>query len=183
VNRLQIARFVSIVGHPLVLIPFSITLVTGRWTWAALIAATTLIPLSAIILLQMRRGSWSDFDVSRPEQRRGLYLAAVPLLAATAVALHFTGAAPPLLHGVAATAGMLLVGVLLSRWLKVSLHLMLGTFCAVTVCHEFPAAIVPAAAVLLAVAWSRRKLERHTLAEVLAGFTIGLAGGLVAVFL
>ncbi|HEX9983438.1 MAG TPA: hypothetical protein VGF69_09245 [Thermoanaerobaculia bacterium] len=180
---LQIARFVSIAGHPLVLVPFSIALVTGRWTWALFIAATTMIPLAAFVLFQMRRGSWTDFDVSRPEQRRGLYRAALPLLAIAGLVLFFTGAAPPLLQGVATAAGMLLIGVLLSRWLKVSLHLMFATFCAVTVCDQFPVAIVPAAAVLLVLAWSRLKLERHTMPEVLVGFAIGLAGGLVALFL
>ncbi|HEX7152352.1 MAG TPA: hypothetical protein VF618_12760 [Thermoanaerobaculia bacterium] len=176
------ARAVSIAAHPLVLIPLTVALLTRHWMWALMLVATTLIPLTIVILFQMRRGTWSDFDVSRPEQRRWLYVAAVPLLVAAVFVLRSAGAPPHLLRGPAVSAVMMLIGILLSRWLKVSLHLLFGTFCAVALTDAFPLALPLAAAVLLALAWSRTRLKRHTWAEVAAGFTIGLGGGLWAVW-
>ena len=124
-------------------------------------------------LRNVRRGVWSDHDVSRRDQRGGLYRAALPLLALSALLLCLLDAGPrhdarlrrrrrdapprpprqPLPEDLHAHDGRRL----LRRDHRPAL----------------PAtafAIVPFVA---AIAWSRRKLERHTWTEIVVGLAIG----------
>lgn len=175
-----LARGISVAGHPFVLIPLMIAAATRNWVWAAVVGAGTILPLLAITIRNVRRGSWSDHDVSQHGQRLGLYRAAFPLLAVSAVLLYALDASPRMLRGVAAAAVMLALGVAGNRFLKISLHMMTAGYCAVVIGRLYPQsawALVLAAA---AIAWSRRRLDRHTWAEVIVGTVIGAAAGWVA---
>lgn len=176
----RVARVISTVGHPFVLIPLAVAIATRAWTWAAIVAATTILPMLAFIALQVRRGKWSDYDVSRHEQRHGLYRALLPLQIGAALALHFAHAAPGMMRGFIASAAMLAAGLLANRLLKVSLHSMFAAFSAVIIARALPLAIPIALAVVVAVAWSRYRLERHTPMEIATGLLIGIVGGIYA---
>jgi len=176
----RVARAISAVGHPFVLIPLAVAIATHASTWAAIIAVATILPVLAIMAVQVRRGKWSDYDVSRHEQRHGLYWALLPIQIGAAIALHFAHAAPQMVRGLAASAAMLAAGLLANRLLKVSLHSMFAAFSAVLVSRGMPLAIPAALAVVAAVAWSRYRLERHTAMEIACGLLIGIAGGIYA---
>ena len=180
-SSIVLARALSIAGHPFVLSPLTIGATTRSWRWAALVAAGTTLPLLAIIARKVRRGSWSDFDVSRHDQRHGLYAAAIPLVVITALVFWFLGAHRDLLRGFAAATVMLGLGAAANRFLKTSMHMMCAAFCAVIMIRVYPLSAIGVIPFVAAVAWSRRKLERHTLVEVLVGLGIGLAAGLVVV--
>ena len=171
------ALFVSTLLHPFAVIPATLLLRTGNWRQSALIAALTVVPLLIVTAVRVRRGTWSDFDVSRREQRSGLYLWALPLTitAALLVPAH-------LARGTWIAAAMLAIGLLLSRWLKTSLHLMFGAFCAVPIAATWPPTAPLLLALLAALAWARWVLKRHTLPEIAVGTLIGIAGGIVTNF-
>ena len=170
----SLARAISLGAHPFVLIPLSVGLATRSLFWTAIIAASTTIPLLAVILRNVRSGKWSDADVSRPDQRSGLYRAGFPLLALCAVILYLLGANPQLLRGVAAGTAMFAAGLLANRWLKISMHLMFAGYCGVAVTRLYPEALLPSLAVVLALAWSRWYLKRHTVTEIIVGLALGL---------
>ncbi|MDP9192433.1 MAG: hypothetical protein M3P06_12105 [Acidobacteriota bacterium] len=180
-----VARGISVAGHPFVLIPLMVALATRNWIWTAVVAAGTILPLFVIVLRNVRRGVWSDHDVSRREQRGGLYRVALPLVALSAVLLYFLDAGPGMMRGFAAAAVMLLLGVLGNRFLKISMHMMAAAFCGVTIAWLYPASafvIVPlVAASVAAIAWARLELERHTWAEVAVGLAIGAGAAFAAV--
>src|SRR5687767_5341899 len=176
-NDLRLARILSVAGHPLVLIPLTLALTTRSWQVTALLAATTTLPLAVVLLRQVRRGTLSDLDVSRREERSGLYYVAIPLLAVGAIAVYLTGGSPVLLRGLAATAGMFTVGLLANRFLKISMHMMLAVYCAVLVVRTHPWSAVAILPFVLAVAWSRWRLQRHTVAELAVGGALGAAAG------
>ncbi|HET7434272.1 MAG TPA: hypothetical protein VFN10_06115 [Thermoanaerobaculia bacterium] len=178
---LRVARFVSVAAHPLVTIPLTVALTTRNWRFTTVIAATTILPLVVIILLKVRRGTWSDFDVTHKGQRRGLYLACAPLLALAALVLWLIHAPAPLFRGVAAVAMMFGAGLLFSRWLKVSIHLMFAAYGATLIGWDYPWTLALAAIVIAALGWSRHALRCHTWAELAAGFAIGVAGALFVV--
>lgn len=175
-----LARGISVAGHPFVLIPLMIAAATRNWVWTAAVAAGTILPLLAITIRNVRRGAWSDHDVSQQGQRLGLYRAAFPLLAVSAVLLWFIGASDRMLRGVAAAAVMLALGVLGNRFLKISMHMMTAAYCAVVIVQIHDWMIWIAVPAIAAIAWSRRRLDRHTWAEVLVGTLIGAAAGWVA---
>jgi len=176
-----LARAISIAGHPFVLIPLMIAVATRNWVWTAIVGACTILPLFVIVLRNVRRGVWSDHDVSRHEQRGGLYRVLLPLFAGTTLVLYLMGAGPGMMRGFAAGAVMLLLGALGNRFLKISMHMMAAAFCGVTIARLYPAATFAIVPLVAAIAWSRRKLERHTWAEVAVGMAIGTVSALIAV--
>jgi hypothetical protein len=175
-----LARALSIAGHPFLLIPLTVAAGTRSWKWAAVIAAATILPMIAIVRRNVRRGRWSDFDVSRRDQRAGLYLIAVPLVALSALALYLLGASAAMLRAVAAAAAMLAIGLAAHRLLKISMHMMCAAFCAALLARLYPWTPALTAPFTAAIAWSRWKLERHTLAEIAVGLALGVAAGIVA---
>jgi hypothetical protein len=173
-----LARIVSIAGHPFLLILLTVAASTRSWRWAGVIAAGMILPMMVVVSRNVRRGRWSDFDVSRHEQRAGLYLLAAPLLAVSAVVLYLLGAGAAMMRGVAAAAAMLAVGFAANRFLKTSMHMMCAGYCAVLLTRLYPwsaSATVPFA---LAIAWSRWKLGRHTVAEIAFGLTLGVVAAM-----
>ena len=175
-----LARVVSIVGHPFLLIPLMVAVASRNWKWTALVAAGTVLPLLAITIRNVRRGVWGDHDVSRREQRLGLYRVAFPLLAVSALLLWWTGAGEGMLRGVAAAAVMFALGAIGNRFLKISLHMMTAAYCAVVIVRLYPWSALAIVPFVAAIAWSRRKLERHTWAEVFVGLGIGAAAAFFA---
>jgi membrane-associated phospholipid phosphatase len=173
---LRAARLVSIAAHPFVLSPLTVALASRNWRWTAIVAASTMLPIVAVILWNIRRGVWSDFDVSRREQRSGLYWVAIPLLLAVA----FLGP-HPFRRSMLALAAVLLVGLALSRFLKTSLHLLFAAFCAVVLWRVYPLSALPMMAVLAALAWSRWVLKHHTPVEIVVGTLLGLAAGVYTI--
>lgn len=179
-SSILLARLLSTAGHPFVLIPLMVAVATRNWTWAAIVAAATILPLFVITLRNVRRGVWSDHDVSRRDQRSGLYRVVFPLLAITALLLWWMGASPPMLRGIAAAAVMLALGRLGNRFLKMSLHMMAAGFCAVTILRIYPQSAWGIVPFVAAIGWSRRKLDRHTWAEIVVGVVIGAGAALLA---
>ncbi len=176
----SLARAISIAAHPFFLIPLTVAAATRSLFWTAAVAASTSVPLLAIIVRNVRRGTWSDVDVSRHEQRAGVYYAGIPLLVAATLLLAWLGAGPRLMRGLFAGAAMFLTGLAVNRLLKISMHMMFAGFCGVTIGWHYPS-LTPAAATLVAsLAWSRRRLNRHTWPEIAAGTTVGTLAGLVA---
>jgi hypothetical protein len=179
-STIALARALSILGHPFLVAPLTIAALTRGLFWAAVIAASTTVPLLVIIARKVRRGAWSDFDVSRHEQRSGLYYAGIPLMAASAMLLYFLDASPALLRGVAAATVMFLAGLFGNRFLKISLHMMIAAFCTVALARTYPWSPLATLPFLAAIAWSRRYLDRHTWAEIATGILIGAACALAA---
>jgi len=179
-SRLPLARALSIAGHPFLLIPLTVAIVTHNWVWTTVVGACTTLPLTIITWRKVRRGTWSDFDVSRRDQRTSLYLVAAPLLAITFGLLFWLGAGPRLLRGVAAGALMLVAGVAGNRLLKTSLHMMFGAFCAVTIARAYPLSLALSLPFLAALAWSRHALGRHTWMEIGVGVVVGAGAGVLA---
>jgi membrane-associated phospholipid phosphatase len=175
-----LARILSIAGHPFLLIPLMVALATRNWVTTAIVGAVTILPLLVITLRNVRRGVWSDADVSRREQRSGLYRAILPLIGLAALLLWLMDAGPQMMRGFAAAAVMLAVGLLGNRFLKISLHTMTAAFFAVTIIRMYPASAYAIVPFIAAIAWSRRKLERHTWTEIVVGLAIGGAAAFIA---
>jgi len=175
----RLARLISIAAHPLVLSPLTIALVSRNWRLTLLVASATMIPMAAVILWKVHRGVWSDFDVSRRDQRSGLYRVAIPLFALAA----FLAPIPPSFRrSMLALLAVLLVGWLGDRFLKTSLHMLFCAFCTVILARAFPWSPLLMLPIAAALAWSRWHLDHHTPAELAAGTVLGVAAGAFTVF-
>ncbi len=175
-----LARTLSVAGHPFLLIPLTVAASTRGWRGTAVVAGITILPLLAIVIRNVRRGRWSDHDVSRHDQRAGLYFVAAPLVVLSAIVLYFLGTSTAMLRAVAAAAAMLTFGLIANRWLKVSMHMMCAAFCAVILARLYPWSPTFTVPFVAAIAWSRWKLERHTLLEIAVGLALGASAALFA---
>lgn len=188
-RSVAVARWVSIVGHPFVLAPVALAvLVLRRLPFAhalpllVFLIGGSLVPTAAYTLRQVRRGRWSDWDVSRRTERHRLYAVALPLLVLLLVTLVATRQPGFVVRATAAAVGLVAVGSLLNLRLKVSLHCAFAAFAAGLVLPAAPGAGLALVALAPLVAWSRLVLGRHSLGEAAAGLVLGaLAAVAVAV--
>ena len=147
--------------------------------FAAALACLGVVPLALLIRRKVRTGRWSDHDVSDPLHRKRFYPIAIVVTAGTAGGLWLLGAPGIVVRGVLVTLVLLVLGLTLVRWSKISLHASFGAFCAVTLSAVSMWVAGGALIFATAVGWSRIWLERHTLWQVLGGAALGAAGGCV----
>ena len=172
----SLALLVSLLLHPFIIVPLTVLILTDARS-SAVIALMTAVPLLVLIARNVRRGSWTNFDVSVRTQRAGLYWPAIALTALAAVVLYQMEASPRLVRGTVAGVVLLAISMLINRWLKVSLHMMLGAFCAVIVGWRYDQLTIPLALAFALLAWSRLELKRHTWTEVFVGAVLGCITG------
>jgi hypothetical protein len=179
-----VARWVSILGHPfamtiVVVLGAALRFSTPREALRTLLLVTliALLPVAALMIRQVRRGSWTNVDASNRAERPLLFAVGIVALAALLGAVLVFRPGSFLIRGVAGVLIMLAVCAVATRWVKVSLHMAFGAL-ATTVLLSLGS---PAGWVLLAVmpglAWSRLALKRHSLAEVAIGLLVGIAFG------
>ena len=173
-----IARTLSILGHPFVVIPGAVaTLALHERASSAAMIVSMICGIAGAVLAfsiwQVRRGRWQHIDASARAERRSLNLfLAIVLFLGAAIAFHQ-------LRGPGFSLGLLLSGLLivatmlLSPWVKLSLHAAFAAF-AVLLLWPLPTWYLALASVAAAgICWSRVILGRHTVAEVLGGSLLG----------
>jgi membrane-associated phospholipid phosphatase len=174
----RVARYLSIIGHPYIVIPASvaaIAILRGGDARAALGVAIAFTAISVVVLLGIRAGRFDDFDVSERRQRPGFYL--VMTLGALALAFWLRADAQAFRACLIAAAALAACGVL-NRWIKVSLHTVFSLYAAGFWATWSLVAGLIALPIAAAVAWSRVRLGRHSTREVLVGGMVGLCAGL-----
>jgi len=177
-----IARSLSILGHPVVVIPVVVaTLMLHGGASSAGVAVSVVcavgLAVLAFSLWQVRRGRWRHVDASLRGERRSLnlFLAIILLLGAV-----FAFVRTP---EVGLSVGLLMSGVLIlvvmsaSSWLKVSLHASFAAFAVALLWPLHYWYVVVASVAAAAVCWSRVILGRHSIEEVLVGSLLGAACG------
>jgi membrane-associated phospholipid phosphatase len=189
-GTLGVANFFSILGHPFVLLPLTITLsLIGHLRPGKLIAvvaifsASIILPLLVLIRRKVVSGEWTDMDVSHHDQRGRLYSVALPIIALSIPIFWLLRLPRGLIIGTVVSLFLLIAGMAINRSSKLSMHAMFGAYCMMVlwaVSHTFGLA---ALALLIAVGWSRVLLGRHTVAQVISGMSLGMAAGVILLWL
>ena len=180
---MAIARSLSILGHPLVVVPGAVAILVlhGRTSSAALIVSVV-CGIAGVVLgfsfWQVRRGHWQHVDASAHAERRSLNLfLAIVLFLAAAVAFYQVPE-PGLSLGLLLSGLLIVVMMSVSPWVKLSLHAAFAAF-AVLLLWPLKLWYVALASIVAAgICWSRVLLARHTVVEVVGGSLLGgLFGG------
>lgn len=183
-SYLSLARVISIVGHPVLVLPVAVV-VSGRVRGVSLATRSTTIGVTVgigvVVLVfstvRVWLGHWKHVDASEPSERNQLNgFTAVLLLGAALAGFLSSGGTPDLYLWPACSGGVVLAAMALRRRMKLSQHVAFDLFAALAVLPSVGAAV---AITLLtgAVAWSRLALGRHTRAEVAVGTVVGLGAG------
>lgn len=174
------ARALSILGHPLLVLPAAALLALqagGTGEGMGRIAAGFALFSVAVLAWsrwQVRRGRWAHVDASDRHERRSLnrFLLIVLLLGSL---LAWRYAPAPLALGLALSAAIVLAAIATTRWCKLSLHVSIAVYAAALLWQLAPWATLAGLAFAAALAWSRLVLARHTPLDLAVG---ALAGGI-----
>lgn len=184
------ARWISIIGHPFASIVLLV--LTASWRLhggysavrtTSIVVAAVLTPLGLFIWNRYSTGRWQTVDASAPADRPALYTVAFALLVLLGIYFLVIEQAGEMVRGFAAVAILIGLAAGLNRWIKLSVHMTFATFATVIIARLIPALGWPLVAFLPFLGWSRLKLSRHSIAEVLGGFFLGLTVAACALLL
>jgi membrane-associated phospholipid phosphatase len=149
--------------------------IPGRrnWLWAGTYIGIAILSPLLFLIWQVCRGQVTDLDVQLREQRRKPLLVT---LACGAIAwmVMLLGAAPTkmTLFAVVLWLQTIIIFFITLRW-KISMHAAAATAVAVAVWGVVGSPLLLLIGVPL-IGWSRVRLRRHTLAQVVAGVLLSL---------
>lgn len=190
----RLALVVSYVLHPLWMPFILLVLLWSVDPWLRL-QPTMVVYVGSILLINAvapalsiyvlhRRGALSDLEVSRRDERRVPFLVVLFYQVLGYYALTRPGVFLPVevLSLVLGMIAALVVGMLLTRWIKVSMHLLaqggaLAGLWSFHLIHDLGLGdVLPLGFVMAGVVgWSRMRLGVHTVRELSLGFLIGFA--------
>mgnify|MGYP001627195351 CR=1 FL=1 len=185
-----LAKTFSIIGHPLILGNGYVVAMSAKHLpqGQALILAVTIVfcltvPLSIHNYRKMKKGSYTNFDVSDQQQRKGFYPVAILLLALTAAVIWMLEFPVEVSFHILYLLAMISFLGLVNYRIKASLHAALAFF----ICSnlwEFGQWVVLSMAIFaLGIAWSRYFLGRHSVPELIIGGIIGVFFGHLALLM
>lgn len=183
---IRFAKYISIIGHPLLTIPIFIAIVMFRFSdlreaifISFLIIGCVFIPVILWMYFKSKNGSYTNFDVSDKTQRKSLFLFAAPLLLIVTIILFKTNQPRDLCISVLFALILTIISQIVNFFVKTSLHVSLNIYLASLIfTFDYKIGII----VLLftgLLCWSRVKLDRHTIKEVISGLLIGTCIGLI----
>ena len=188
--KLKIARLISRVGHPIVLLVaylFSFLFSVHnpeKATWTlTIIILLGVLPLILWNLIRTRKGLYSNFDVSIRNQRSSMYLFILLLAVVVVIALWYSNQPENILIGSLVLIQLLLIAFLLNFKTKVSLHIAIAVFIGFGLweINKSFALIIWGSCPFIA--WSRWYLGRHLPMELFWGFVLGLICGIEILYM
>lgn len=188
VSRVKpLARWVSILAHPFVMVALLVAVPAMRLSSGnavrsvLLVVVAVLVPIAVLMFRQVRRGRWGNVDASKPSERPVLFLVALAGLLAGLGWLLLNDPHSFLVRGMLVVAAFLLIAALLTRWIKLSLHMAFVALTATALSLLGSAVGYALIAALPIVFWSRMALARHRVHELLVGLGLGVLSGIVLV--
>ena len=179
----------SVMGNPLFigaifLFAFCLRLLDASRAMAIMAALIALLflPIAIWIQIRVRTGRYSDFDVSRREDRKTMYPMVLVLILFATGLLFFTRQPKMLSVGMLCVSTMIVVAYLTNQWIKISLHTVFCFFFALVAIKISVAWLAPMLIFAVLVAFSRLILKRHRVVELMAGAGLGLLTGSLLLF-
>lgn len=190
VKKSKIAFVLSSLGHPLVTVSVFTLIALFRFEtqenarlYSALIVGGVLLPLAIKMYLGVKKGTYSNFDVSNQQERKGWYKYALLLLAILTGVLWMTAVSDGVRLSVSCALLLLAGSQLLNHYIKASLHVSVNTFLAFLMLPLNWVIALIFASFIPFIAWARVVQGRHSSREVWAGAFLGVVVGVVFLIL
>lgn len=180
----QFAKFVSIVGHPLLTASLFTIYVTYQQLpfrnailISGLLIGGVVLPVSWLSYRKVRQGQFTNFDVSDQKQRSRFYPLVIGLLGGATGCLFATNQPQPFCYGMLFALFLIGSSYLINFFSKASLHTSLSFFLAWAMALINPVLGIAMILFSFLIAFSRLLLKRHTFVEIIIGAFLGLATG------
>lgn len=177
-----LARIISLIFNPVfLLIPTPYLLVLRSTGDASQAMTWTLISMFFVMLIGIclgigvRKGYFTDFDVSRREERPLLFLFVMLVGALYFVSLLYLDAPVVLFILLACIFASVLLLSFINTKIKASIHVATISAFVITLGLLYGAQYLFLILIVPIVAWSRVKIKRHTVREIIAGGSLGIS--------
>jgi hypothetical protein len=180
------ARAVSILGHPFVTMPLAIAWaligngLSGRITLTVVLSFMASVSVVAVYaIVGVRRGRFTNIDVSKREQRPAFYAVMIASTLLCAVAFLYLQLPIQIVRGTFVSAGLMTASLIVNYRLKCSLHVAYTVFPLAVVWAQAPLwGRIAGVLFVLLMMWSRVRMGRHSVAETVAGAVLGTIAGI-----
>jgi hypothetical protein len=183
----EAARWVSILAHPFVMVALLVAVPAMHQSSASavppllLVVLAIVVPLGVLMFRQVRSGRWANADASNPSERPVLFMVALAGVGAALGWLLLNEPQSFLVRGMLVTAVFLILSAVLTRWIKLSLHVAFAALTATALSLIGSTVGFAVVAVIPLLFWSRIVLSRHRVHELVAGLVLGVLTGIVLV--
>lgn len=181
------ARIFTVAGHPLVLGTFYVIVMAMEnlpsdtaILLSLLVLGLVTLPIVIHNLSKLRKGTYSNFDVSDQKQRKGFYPFAILLFLIFLSALYLLDFPKPVFNNTVIFFVMLLVMALINYKVKASLHASIAFFAGIGFFSISSNIGILVLVLAMATTWSRLVLKKHTRTELLVGALTGLFFGMIS---
>jgi putative transposase len=142
-----------------------------EWT---LVSLAFILVLIAPLVFLVKKGQFANLDVSVQQQRPLLFLIEFIFALVYFAVLYFFHAPKDLFIGIITIFALLIVFGIVNKFIKASGHV--GMLAAIITLFVFKGGPIYLWGFILVpiLAWSRIKIKRHTLKEVIAGLIVGI---------
>jgi hypothetical protein len=188
--QMKLAKIFSLIGHPLFLGPVYVVLVSFKnlnyetaWRVSLLTVGLISIPIIVHNLRKLKKGEYSNFDVSDQIQRKNFYPFAIFLFTILTLAFFILDFPLPVTANTLNFFAMILIMAFLNLKIKASLHAGIAFYICVSLINFSTWLGMVFLLLALGTTWSRSVLGRHSYPELVAGMTVGIVFGLVSLFL
>jgi hypothetical protein len=186
-NKTKIARWVSMAGHPFVMIVLLVLLLSwalepaGAMRITCFVVVMGLIPTGWLFWRSSSSRHNQTEAASRSSGRPMLYFSLIAVLLLSGVYFHLVERSTFLARGSLVTAGMVALAALANQWLTLSLHLAFAVYSGLILASIHLGDGLPILLLTPLLAWSRLVLLRHTLPEVIGGSVLGLGAAAILI--
>lgn len=189
-GRDRLARLLSNVFHPFLVSLVTLVLVIyldgatllDAIKWTVIGFGIVILPLTIYLVINVRRGRYSDWSISIREQRYNIYILAGICFVILVLTFIWAGAPAIAIACLYAALATVVIAALINRLVtKISLHAVAMAGCAAALFWVSPPLGLLLALAGIAVSWARMHLKHHTLAQILLGWGVTI-GSVFVVF-
>ena len=186
----RLARLLSNVFHPFLVSLVTLILVIyldgstllDALKWTVIGFGIVILPLTVYLIINVRRGHYSDWSISIREQRSKIYILAGTCFVILVLTFIWAGAPAIALACLFAALVTVVIAAVINRLVtKISLHAVALAGCAAALFWVSPPLGLLLALAGIAVSWARMRLKHHTLTQILLGWGVA-AGSVFVVF-
>lgn len=181
---MKLAKTISIIGHPLLLGSFYVVLMSfhnlPKQTAIGVSLSVIFLVTIPIIFNNWRKtkiGTYTNFDVSDQQQRKGFYPFAITLIVVLLLVFWIFDFPGEVISKSLVFFVMVLLMALVNLRIKASMHAGIAFYIAVSV---FSIGLIPGIFLLgmaLLISWSRLVMKRHSSLELMVGGLVGIIFG------
>lgn len=181
------ARLFTVLGHPLILGTVYVFFMAAAnlpsrqaFLLSVLVVGFIALPITWHNLRKLKKGQYSNFDVSDQNQRKGFYPFALGLFLILFLSFYFLEFPPAVLYNSGNFTIMLACLALVNLKIKASLHAATAFYAGISVFSISMTGGIIIMGLAMATTWSRWELKRHSPLELLIGVMMGMFFGMIS---